>query len=159
MGACGSNPKKKKNEPEPDEESQESRREGNIARSVTHRDAFKEYLKANQAYKATLERIFRQADTTHDDSLSPDELRILFHGVDPDVLNSFIILLDEDKDGKVSHDEFLTCISLLTKGCSTPEQQIDASFTMFDMDHSGTISRDEFNTLIKVSVNIVRAPA
>ena len=97
---------------------------------------------------------FRRADINDDGHMCIAELAAIFPNVCSETLDAFVSLVDKDKDGRVSANEFLATIALLTKGCDAPVQQVDACFAMFDADGDGTLSRAEFCQLIRVSVHL-----
>ena len=45
-------------------------------------------------------------------------------------------------------------LSLLAQKTETPEDQVEATFSLFDVDATGTLSREEFEQMIQVTVNL-----
>ena len=91
------------------------------------------------------------------DEMGREQLKQCFEdklGLSAEVIESVLNLFSGGEGRKISKSEFEMALALLTKECSTPEQQIDACFAMFDTGGRGVLSRAEFERMLQTSVNL-----
>ena len=74
--------------------------------------------------------------------------------VDDDLFSFLLKIFDPDGDGFIDTNEFMLALSLLAQKTETPEDQVEATFSLFDVDATGTLSREEFEQMIQVTVNL-----
>ena len=84
-----------------------------------------------------------------------DELKELMgNSVDDNLLQLVWKLFDQDNDGAVDADEFVSTFAMLSKGMESSEAQLEAIFCMFDSDQDATLTREEFEKLVQTTVNL-----
>lgn len=93
--------------------------------------------------------IFRQIDVNEDGFVDRDELRELFKALDHHVtdheLDEVFAMLDIDKDGKISQEEFN---KWYTNSAELIRSQTRQVFDSLDKDKSGTLDKDEIKELL-----------
>eukprot|EP00026_Physarum_polycephalum_P018096 Phypoly_transcript_19556.p1 GENE.Phypoly_transcript_19556~~Phypoly_transcript_19556.p1 ORF type:complete len:168 (+),score=36.84 Phypoly_transcript_19556:178-681(+) len=93
-----------------------------------------------------IKSLFEKADTNKDKVLSYKEFQEGISGtlnVSQDLFNLF----DKNHDGRISFDELVTALAIMSKG--TPTQKLEFLFDFYDKDKDGAITSSEIRTLIK----------
>ena len=93
------------------------------------------------------------------DEMEPAQLKQLFQekmGLSEAVVDSMVNLFSAGSEGggTINKAQFEMALALLTKECSTPEEQLDACFAMFDTEKRGILSHASFEKMLQTSVNL-----
>ena len=103
--------------------------------------------KLSDEQKKNLRNTFDKFDKNSSGILSLDELELILWQfkleTDAEVVQHHFTELDEDKDGKLSFEEFLAWIAAVTSNIHPQDQTLNA-FRIYDIDHTGFVSYQQF---------------
>jgi len=62
-------------------------------------------------------------------------------------------VFDENKDGSINFQEFVTALSVMTRG--DPNEKLEFAFSMYDLDGNGFIDKEEMTQIIESFYKLV----
>jgi len=75
-------------------------------------------------------------------------------GVEDSFLQDLIFnVFDENKDGTINFQEFVTALSVMTRG--DPQEKLEFAFSMYDLDGNGFIDKEEMGQIMESFYKLV----
>jgi len=88
--------------------------------------------------------------------ISKDEFREVMSqmGVTDNFLQDLIFnVFDDNKDGTINFQEFVTALSVMTRG--EPQEKLEFAFNMYDLDGNGFIDKSEMSQIMEAFYRLV----
>ncbi len=98
-----------------------------------------------------LKKKFNALDKDKSGTLEPEELLSVPGLVKNPLVRRVINVLDENKDGKISFEEFVTGLATLSTG-SDDQSKVQFAFRVYDFDNDGFISNGDLFQTLKMMV-------
>jgi Ca2+-binding EF-hand superfamily protein len=104
-----------------------------------------------------LKEIYKQfKKETPSGAINKRDFKELMKGVgvqDPFLQDLIFGTFDRDKDGNINFKEFVTGLSVITRG--SPDEKLEFAFRMYDLDGNGFITREDMLQVIEAFFKLV----